>query len=96
MGHVPLDYTKIIVRNLNQSAHVKNAMDQKDVTKRHARSLKNKNVPNVVACLAPTIKTVPIQKDQNVLNAVERRKVTKKHVHNMYREKNVQNVVVVI
>ena len=71
-------------------------MDQKDVTKRHARSLKNKNVPNVVACLAPTIKTVPIQKDQNVLNAVERRKVTKKHVHNMYREKNVQNVVVVI
>lgn len=88
--------TKIIVRNLNRLAHAKNVADQKDDTKKHALSSKNKNVQNVAVYRAPTTKTVLMQKDQNVLNAEEPRKVTKKHVHNMYLEKNVQNAVVAI
>ena len=91
---VPQDCTKIIVHNLNQSAHVKNVADQKDDTKKHALSSKNKNAQNVVVYPVLTIKIVLMQKDQNVLNVGEQHKVIKKHVHNMYPEKNVQNVVV--
>ena len=86
--------TKIAVHNLNQSAHVKNVVDQKEDTRKHALNSKNKNVQNAVGCQAPTIKTVLMQKDQNVLNAEEQHKVTKKYVHNMYLEKNVPNVIV--
>ena len=88
------DCTKIIVRNLNRLAHAKNVADQKDDTKKHALSSKNKNVQNVVVYRVLTIKTVLMQKDQNVPNVEEQHKVIKKHVHNMYLEKNVQNAVV--
>lgn len=88
------DCTKTIARNLNQSAHVKNVADQKDDTKKHALSSKNKNAQNVAVYPVLTIKPVLMQRDQNVLNAEEQLKATKKHVHNMYLEKNVQNAVV--
>lgn len=91
---VPQDYIKTIAHNSNQSAHVQNAVAQKVDTKKHVLNSKNKNVPNVVVSLVPTIKTALKLTDQNVLNAEEQHKVTKKHVHNMYLEKNVQNVVV--
>ena len=93
---VPQDCTKIIVHNLNQSAHVKNVADQKDDTKKHALSSKNKNAQNVVVYPVLTIKPALMQKDQNVLNVEEQLKATKNHAHYMCHEKNVLNAVVAI